>query len=372
MNQLYSDYASSTPVDPKVLRAMTPYFLEDFGNASSDTHAFGWKAKAAVNKARKTIATHIGAEDNELIFTSGATESMNIAIKGVFERFKKVGKHIITAKTEHSCSLDTIRYLEEHCEAKVTYLDTDQNGQINLSELESAIRPDTILINLMWVNNETGIIQDVEKIGQIAIKHNIQFACDGTQALGKIKINVKECNIALLAISSHKIYGPKGVGALYMSRKNPRANISKTLHGGEQEKNVRPGTFNTPAIVGFSAAVELLNESDETQRMKILNHKLVRFFTKDIFDIIGTPTTRCDHILNVMVKNTDAGKLLKLNPNVAFSLGSACTSSDAKPSHVLLGMNFSLHQSKSAFRLSIGRYTTDKDVDHFISSFKWK
>ena len=372
MKQLYFDYASTTPVDPKVFEVMTPYFLEDFGNPSSDTHSFGWKAKAAVNKARKNIATHINAEEDELIFTSGATESMNIAIKGVFDRFTKVGKHIITSKTEHSCSLDTIKYLEQYHDAEVTYISTDKNGLINISDLEKAIRTDTVLINFMWVNNETGIIQNVEKIGEIALTHNIQFTCDATQALGKLNIDVKQCKASLLAISSHKIYGPKGIGALYMSRKNPRANLTKTMHGGEQEKNIRPGTINTPGAVGFSAAVQLLGKTEEKQLLKLLNRKLVQFFTSLSFDVVGDKSARCDHIINVVAKKIDAVKLLKLNPNIAFSLGSACTSSNTKPSHVLLGMNYSLNQTKNSFRISLGRFTSEQDVDYLISNFKWK
>jgi cysteine desulfurase len=362
---VYFDYASTTPVDAAVLETMLPYFSDNFGNASSSTHSYGWRSKEAVNNSRNTLANHIGAESSELIFTSGATESINIALKGVFDLYKVKGKHMITCQTEHKATLDTLAYLQS-LGARVTYLPVDENGLISIQVLKDAICDDTILISIMWVNNETGVIQPIDKIGKIAFEHNILFMSDASQAIGKVHIDVKDSNIALMTFSAHKIYGPKGIGALYISRKKPRASLSQFIHGGSQEKGLRAGTLNTPAIVGFGKAVELIKKDNE--KIEILSKKIISYFIKIGAKINGSST--CAHIINIQIPKTKAVNLLKSNKQFCFSLGSACSSESLKPSHVLQAMGLSVEACKNSFRISIGKTTTEKDVDRLITEFK--
>ena len=365
---VYFDYAATTPVDPAVLNEMLPYFTEKFGNASSNTHSYGWQAKEAVNNSRNILAKYIGAESSEIIFTSGATESVNIGLKGVFDLYQIKGKHIISCQTEHKSTLDTLAYLESKG-ATVTYLPVNNEGLVSIKTLESSISEDTVLISIMWVNNETGVVQNVKEIGGVASKHNILFMCDATQAIGKIDIiNVKENNIGLLAFSAHKIYGPKGIGALYISRKKPRANLSPFIHGGAQEKGLRSGTHNTPAIVGFGKAISLLGQANETNEIVLLSKRITSYFI-ELGGIINGSST-CPHIINVQLPDTKAINLLKTNKQFCFSLGSACNTESLKPSHVLKAMGLDTKSIKSSFRISLGRMTTSENVNKLIKEFK--
>lgn len=369
MKTIYLDNASTTAVNSEVLKEMLPYFTEDYGNASSGTHKLGWKSKAAVTKSRKIIANHIGAEEGELIFTSGATESINLGLKGVFDLYKTKGKHIISCKTEHKACLDTLNYLEENG-AEISYVHVDKNGLINFSELEKLIRPDTILLTFMWVNNETGTIQNVAKIGEIAKKNKLLFFCDGTQALGKFKINVKENGIAMLAISAHKTHGPKGIGALFISRKNPRVTLTPLIHGGNQEKNLRSGTLNTPAIVGFGKAIECIDEDFSNAKVIALAQKIKNHISNLGGKLNIDSKYACPHILNFQVPKTKATNLIKLNPQFAFSLGSACTSEKIETSHVLKAIGLNKKEVEHSFRISIGTNTTLEEIEEFETHFK--
>ena len=365
---IYLDYAATTPIDPKVLEVMLPYFTTHFGNAGSGTHAFGLQAKASVEKARKTIAAKIGAEESEIIFTSGATESINLGIKGVFELYQQKGKHIITCETEHKAVLDTLEFLKSKG-AEITYLKVNSQGQISLEDLEKSIRPDTILISLMMVNNETGVVFPTEKIGEIALQRNVVFLSDATQAIGKIDIDVKKDKIGLLPLSAHKIYGPKGIGALYISRKNPRVSLLPLIHGGGQEKNLRAGTLNVSGIAGFEKAVELLDDVSENKRLDDFKNQLTHFFIQKGAKINGDLSNSVPNILNIQIPGISARELIKKNPNLAFSLGSACASENLNPSHVLKAMGLSDSEIKSSFRLSMGRFTTQEEIDTVVKSF---
>jgi cysteine desulfurase len=364
---IYFDYAATTPVDPAVLEVMIPYFSEKFGNPSSSTHSYGWRAKEAVNNSLRLIAENIGAESREVVFTSGATESINIALKGVFDRYQTNGNHIISCKTEHKSTLDTLEYLAQKG-ARITYLPVDKDGRISLKSLEDAICDDTILICIMWVNNETGVIQNIKQIGAIANKFKVLFLCDATQAIGKTDIDVNENNISLLALSAHKIYGPKGIGALYISRKNPRVSLATFIHGGSQENSLRAGTLNTPAIVAFGKAITLLGNKQEIKTIKLLSNQIVNFLIGQGGVINGSST--CPHIINVHFSGSNAVSLLKANKQFCFSLGSACSSENLEPSHVLRAMDLTVKAVKSSFRISIGRMTTADEVNRFIKEFK--
>jgi len=364
---IYFDYAATTPVDPAVLEVMIPYFNEKFGNASSSTHSYGWQAKEAVNYSQRLIAENIGAEAKEIVFTSGATESINIAIKGVFDRYQTKGNHIISCETEHKSTLDTLKHLEQKG-ARITYLPVDKDGRVSLKSVEDAICDDTILISVMWINNETGVIQNIKQIGAIANKFNVLFMCDATQAVGKVKIDVKENNISLMAFSAHKIYGPKGIGALYASRKNPRVSLSAYIHGGSQENTLRAGTLNTPSIVAFGKAISLLENKQEAEKITLLSDKIKKYLTDQGGVVNGLST--CPHIINVQFLGSNAVSLLKVNKHFCFSLGSACSSESLEPSHVLRAMDLSVKAVKSSFRISIGRMTTTEEVNRFIKEFK--
>ena len=373
MKNIYFDHAATTPMDPDVLEAMLPFFTEDFGNASSGTHHYGSKAKAAVNYFRKKIANAINAEEGEITFNSGATEGINTILKGVFDRYHTKGKHIISCKTEHKATLDCLDYLSS-IGAEITYISVNSNGMINLQELEDSIRPDTILISFLFINNETGVVFPVEKIGELAEQKKTLFFCDATQALGKTTVDVKKIKAAAMVFSAHKINGPKGVGALYCSRKNPRISFTPLLHGGSQEKQLRPGTLNVPGIVGFAKAVELIPENNggvEAFSSSIVNH-----LTNNGAVINGRKNGSLfnqhliPHIINIQLPSIKAARLIQLNPNFAFSLGSACNSEQKDPSHVLTAMGLTKKEIESSFRISIGKTTTKEEVEEFIQKFK--
>ena len=367
---IYLDYASTTPVDKDVVEEMVPFFTENFGNAGSATHQFGWFANGAIKRARKQIANSINCEESEIIFTSGATESINIAIQGVFNLYASKGNHIIISKAEHKAVIDTVNFLKKKG-ARVTYLDVDSNGLINLEELKNSICNETILIAVMWVNNETGVIQDTVEVSNIAYQNKIPFLCDGVQALGKLSINMTENHIGLMPISSHKIFGPKGVGALFIRRKNPRIALEPLIHGGGQEKGFRSGTVNVPGIVGFGVAAEKVKTQiiENQKRIKIIKFKFIDFFSQ-YEAIINGKTKSCNNILNIRIPNLKASELIKKTRNIGYSLGSACNSDDLSPSHVLVAMGLSVSECESSFRLSFSHHTTDEEIKDACNIFQ--
>ena len=369
---IYLDYNATTPCDPRVLSEMLPYFTEKFGNASAKIHRFGWVANQAVENARQLVASLINADSSEIIFTSGATESCNLAIKGVFERYASKGNHIITCSTEHHAVLDSCKSLEQKG-ARVTYLKVDENGLINLSELENAIQSNTILIAIMYANNETGVIQEVQKISAIAKQKKVLFFTDATQAVGKTDVDVIADEIDLLALSAHKIYGPKGVGALYVRRRNPRVSLTAQIDGGGQEKGIRSGTYNVPGIVGMGKACQILIDEavDEQNRYRIYQHEMEQFFIKENDAIInGAKSKRTSNVSNISFEGIDAQRLVaKLNNEFAFSLGSACTSAVQGPSPVLTAMGLASTIIKGSIRISIGRNTTSSEIIELKKQF---
>ena len=368
---IYLDYNATTPVDPVVLEAMLPYFTEHFGNPSSLVHQYGWEAEAAVKKARAAIASAINAEPEEIVFTSGATEADNLAIKGVAEAYFSQGRHIVTVKTEHSAVLDPCRYLES-LGFEVTYLDVQPDGLLDLNTLEKALRDDTILVSVMVANNEIGVLQPLADIGQICRDRNILFHTDAAQALGKIPLDVDAMEIDLMSLTAHKIYGPKGIGALYVRRRRPRVQLAPQLHGGGQERGLRSGTLYTPQIVGFGKAVELaLAEMDsEGQRQQQLRDRLWQSLSQlEEIDLNGHPTQRLPGNLNVSVAGVDGqALLLGLQPIVAVSSGSACSSASMEPSHVLTALGRSKELAYASIRLGIGRFTTPEEIDTVAES----
>jgi len=370
---VYLDNNATTPVDPKVLEAMLPYFTQHFGNAASRSHAYGWEAEEAVDYARGQVAKLINSEPKEIIFTSGATESDNLAIKGVFESYASKGNHIITCVTEHKAVLDTCKHVEK-LGAEVTYLPVQSDGLIDLKELETAIKPTTVLIAIMYANNETGVIQPVKEISAIAKRKGVLFFSDATQAVGKIPVNVIEDGIDLMAFSAHKIYGPKGVGALYVRRKNPRVRIIAQMDGGGHEKGMRSGTLNVPGIVGLGQACEIcrLNMNEDAKRIKILRDKLENDLLQlEETQLNGNKENRLPHVLNISFKYVESeGLMLACNKNIAVSSGSACTSASIEPSHVLKGMGLDNDLAHSTLRFSLGRFTTEEEIDYAIEQVK--
>ena len=366
---IYLDNNATTPIDARVLEAMIPFFTKYFGNAASRTHAFGWEADAAVEYAREQGAHLINAEPKEIIFTSGATEADNLALKGVFEIYKSKGNHIITAKTEHKAVLDSCKHLEK-IGAEVTYLDVKGDGLIDTNKLENAIRENTVLISVMYANNETGVIQPVKEIGVIAKKKNVLFFSDATQAVGKIPVDVIKDGIDLMSFSAHKIYGAKGIGALYVRRKNPRVTIASQIDGGGHERGMRSGTLNVPAIVGFGKACELcmIEMKKDAERMCKLRDKLEAELveTGNAF-INGNREYRLPNVSNMSFKNVNSVNLLSaLSKNIALSSGSACTSGTNEPSYVLKAMNLSDEIALSSLRFGLGRFTSEEEIDYTI------
>ncbi len=370
---IYLDYNATTPCDPRVVQAMLPYFHEKFGNAASRTHPYGWIADEGVAQARKQVAHLIKAEPEEIIFTSGATEGCNLAIKGIYEMYAAKGNHIITSATEHKAVLDTCKHLER-LGAKVTYLGVKENGLIDINELEAAIMPETILIAIMYANNETGVIQPVPAIGQIAKRHNVLFFTDATQAIGKIPVDVRKDNIDILALSGHKFYAPKGAGALYIRRKDPRVRLTAQMDGGGHERGYRSGTLNVPGIVALGKAAAICEEEMmmEAARLKVLRDKLEGALLGIEGTLInGSITDRLPHVSNFSFTNIKAERLISLlNSKIAFSVGSACTSASQQPSHVLEAMGLDEKRIAGSVRLSLGRFTTDEEIEMAVSEMR--
>ena len=366
---IYLDNNATTQVDPRVLDTMLPYFIDHFGNAASRNHPFGWEAEEAVELAREQVARLIGAETKEIYFTSGATESDNLALKGVFEMYASKGNHIITAVTEHKAVLDACVHLEK-MGAEVTYLNVKPNGLIDLAELEAAIKPNTILIAIMYANNEIGIIQPVKEISDIARKNGVLFFTDATQAVGKIPVDVQRDGIDLMALSAHKIYGPKGVGALYIRRKNPRVKITAQMDGGGHERGVRSGTLNVPGIAGFGKACELcrLEMEADSLRIKVLRDKLENALLQiEETKLNGDKENRLPHVTNISFRHVEGEALLMaINKNIAVSSGSACTSASIEPSYVLKALGLSDDQAYSSLRFALGRFTTEEQIEYAI------
>lgn len=371
--KIYLDNNATTPCDPRVVEAMVPYFFEHHGNAASRNHPFGWEAEEAVDYAREQIAKLLNADEKEIIFTSGATESDNLAIKGVYEMYSRKGNHIITVKTEHKAVLDTCNKLEKHG-AEVTYLDVKNDGLIDLEALEAAIKPNTIMVAVMWANNETGVIQPMKEIGQICEKHGVLFFSDATQAVGKIKTHPREVGVHLMAFTAHKMYGPKGVGALYVSRKNPRVKVTAQMDGGGHERGMRSGTLNVPGIVGFGKAAEIaMNEMEQdAARLSQLRDKLEKaFFELEEVYINGNVGSRMPHVTNISFKHVEGeGLMMTFNQEIALSSGSACTSASLEPSYVLVALGLGDDLAHSSLRFSLGRFTQEEDVNYAIEAIK--
>jgi len=362
---IYLDSHATTPVDPRVFEEMTPYFTEKFGNASSLDHPYGYDASITVQLSRETIARAIGANNDEIIFTSGATESDNLALLGVMEKNKDKGNHLITCVTEHKAILDTAKHLES-LGYDVTYLPVDEHGLISLDELKSAITEKTVLISIMFANNEIGTIQNVSEIGAIAHEHDVLFHTDAAQAVGHIPIDVKKMNIDLMSFSSHKIYGPKGIGALYLRSLMPRVKLNSIMYGGGQERNIRSGTLNVPGIVGFAKAVEIAvaEMNQENIKFKKWTDTMLEAFSKVGGKLNGHPTNRLLHNLNIGFDGIESKAIINsVSKKIAISAGSACTTQNVEPSHVLLALGLSEDQSHYAIRIGCGRFNTDDDIE---------
>lgn len=378
---IYLDYQATTPVDERVLAAMLPYLTQHYGNAASTSHHYGWEAEAAIKQARSILAEAIHATPEEIVFTSGATEANNLAIKGVAEAYLSRGRHIITLQTEHHAVLDPCRYLQS-LGFDITFLPVQPDGLVNLTELEQALRPDTILVSVMAANNEIGVLQPLAAIGELCRHHQVLFHTDAAQAIGKIPLDVEAMHIDLLSLSAHKVYGPKGVGGLYVRRRNPRVQLAPQIHGGGQERGFRSGTLPTHQIVGLVRAVELAlaEQASETRRLSQLRQQLWQQLScLDGIHLNGHPVQRLLGCLNVSVEGVDgAALLLGLQPVVAVSSGSACTSANAAPSHVLTALGRPKDLAYASVRFGIGRFNTATEIDqvaqHVIStiqSLRW-
>ena len=365
---IYLDYNATTPVHPDVLECMLPYYSEKFGNAASKSHTFGLSASKAVEHARKQVAKSINASSQEIIFTSGSTEAINLAIKGVAENYKSKGNHIVTVKTEHKAVLDTCDYLSKNG-FTITYLNVDSNGLINLTELEKSISDKTILVCIMLANNETGVIQSIEKIAEIVHRKNSILISDATQAISKVKVDVQKLGIDLLCMSAHKIYRPKGIGALYVRRKNPRVSLAAQIHGGGHENNLRSGTLNVPSIIGLGKCCELSTVFNHLQSEKVI--ELRNYFEERLKVLIEGVKINSEN--NNRLPNTSSiqfpiksGTLIKNMMDVAVSTGSACTSVNPEPSHVLLAMGLTEEEANKCIRFSLGINTTRDELDYVI------
>ena len=368
---IYLDHNATTPMDPRVLEAMIPYFTENFGNAASRNHSFGWQAEEAVDYAREQVAQLIGADPKEIIFTSGATEGDNLAIKGVYEMYASKGNHIITCTTEHKAVLDTCKHLEK-LGAEVTYLEVQPDGLIDLKALEAAMKPTTILVAIMYANNEIGVVQPVKEISAIAKKHGALFFTDGVQAVGKIPVDVNADGIDIMAFTAHKMYGPKGVGALYVRRKNPRVKVTAQMDGGGHERGMRSGTLNVPGIVGFGKAAEIARTdmAADTERISKLRDKLENALKQiDESYVNGNPAHRLPHVSNISFKYVEGeGLMMGFNKDIALSSGSACTSASLEPSYVLKALGLGDDLAHSSLRFGLGRYTTEEQIDFTIKA----
>ena len=366
---VYLDNNATTKVDPRVLDAMLPFFTEDFGNAASRNHPFGWKAEEGVDYAREQIATLIGANEKEIIFTSGATESNNLALKGVFEMYAEKGKHIVTAVTEHKAILDTCKHLEKQG-AEITYLYPTEDGLISVEQVEAAIRPDTILVSLMFANNEIGVIEPIREIAAVCKKHGVLFHSDATQAVGKIPVDVIADNIDLMSFTAHKMYGPKGIGALYVRRKNPRVKVTAQMDGGGHERGMRSGTLNVPGIVGFGKAAEiaLADMASDTERIIKMRDRLENaLLTLEESYLNGSKEHRLPHTSNISFKYVEGEGLMMAIKDIAVSSGSACTSASLEPSYVLKSLGLDDELAHSSLRFGLSRFTTDEEIDFTIN-----
>ena len=367
---IFLDNHSTNPMDPRVLETMLPYFVEKFGNAASRNHAFGWAAEEAVENARKQIAKLIKADPKEIVFTSGGTESDNLAIKGVLEMYGEKGTHIITSSTEHRAVLDTVKALEGKGKATVTYLPVDKFGMVNPEDVRNAITEKTILISVMLANNEIGTINPVKEIGKIAKEKGVLFHCDATQAVGKIPVDVQEMGIDLMAFTAHKLYGPKGIGALYVRKKNPRVRIIAQMDGGGHERGMRSGTLPVPLIVGFGKACELCEQEmvQETARLIAMRDRLEASIMKALEEtyLNGHPTSRLPGNLNISFAYVEGESLLMGMKDIALSSGSACTSATLEPSYVLRALGVGTELAHSSIRFGLGRFNTDDEIDYTI------
>ncbi|MBF0340572.1 MAG: IscS subfamily cysteine desulfurase [Magnetococcales bacterium] len=365
---IYMDYQATTPVDPRVMEAMLPWFVEKFGNPASRSHAYGWEADAAVTTARKQVAALIGADPREIVFTSGATESDNLAIWGIAQFYKDKGNHIITPTTEHKAVLDCCRHLEAEG-FEVTYLPVRTNGLVDLAVLEAAITPQTILVSIMAVNNEMGVIQPLEAIGRLCRSRKVFFHCDAAQGVGKIPIDVNAMNIDLLSVSAHKIYGPKGIGALYV-RRQPRVRLKAIMHGGGHERGMRSGTLATPLLVGLGEACRIAGAemATETPRLLALRERLKNGIMGQLTHVTlnGDPEARVAGNLNLSFSYVEGESLMMAIKDVAVSSGSACTSASLEPSYVLRAMGVNEEMAHTSIRFGLGRFTTEEEVDHVI------
>ncbi len=363
---IYLDHCATTPLDEQVLAAMMPWFQEEFGNPASVYHEYGATAEQAVGRARGRIAALLNAAGNEIVFTSGATEANNIALIGTARANRQKGRHVITCQTEHHAALDPCRFLQTQG-FEVTYLPVDGKGILDLEQLNAAIQPDTILISLMAVNNETGVLHPLEQIGRIAREHNVLFHTDATQAIGKISLDVQQMSIDLLSLSGHKFYGPKGIGALYVRGRNPRVKIEPILFGGGHERGLRSGTLNVPGIVGLGEAARLCRErmAHETERLTQLADTLLARLKENLDEVVlnGHPDKRLGSILNLSFPGCDSETLMLALPKLAVSSGAACTTAEVKPSHVLTAMGLPERRRKSALRISLGRPNTTEQID---------
>lgn len=365
---IYLDNHATTPMDPRVLESMLPYFTEKFGNAASRNHAFGWEAEEGVETARKQIAKLIHADAKEIVFTSGATESNNLALKGVVEMYHEKGDHIITSSTEHRAVLDTAKALEAKRGVKVTYLPVDKFGMVKPEDVRAAITDKTILISVMFANNEIGTINPIKEIGKIAKEKGILFHCDATQGVGKVPVDVQDMGIDLMSFSAHKMYGPKGVGALYVRKKNPRVRIAAQMDGGGHERGMRSGTLPVPLIVGFGKACELCEQemAADATRLAAMRDRLHTTITNALEEVYlnGHPTERLPHNLNISFAYVEGESLLMGCKEIALSSGSACTSATLEPSYVLRALGVGAELAHSSIRFGLGRFTLDEEVDY--------
>lgn len=371
---IYLDNNSTTPTDPRVVDAMIPFFYEIPGNAASRSHPFGWQAEEAVDYAREQIANLIDVDAKEIIFTSGATEGDNLALKGAYEMYSRKGNHIITLETEHKAVLDACKRIEK-MGGEVTYLKVKRDGLVDLQDLENAITDKTILVSVMWANNETGVIQPMKEIGKICEKHGVLFMSDATQAVGKIPVKPKEVGVHLMAFTGHKMYGPKGVGALFVNRKNPRVKVTAQMDGGGHERGMRSGTLNVPGIVGFGKAAEIAEKEMEqdAKRLAVLRDKLEQGFLNSLEEVYinGNTEHRMPHVTNISFKHVEGeGLMMTFNQNIAVSSGSACTSASLEPSYVLIALGLGDDLAHSSIRFSLGRFTTEAEIDTTLEMLK--
>jgi cysteine desulfurase len=370
---IYMDYSATTPIDPRVVDKMIPYLREQFGNPASRSHSYGWEAERAVEEARENVAALVNADPREIIWTSGATESDNLAIKGAAHFYKSRGKHVVTVKTEHKAVLDTCRELEREG-FEVTYLDVKSDGLLDFDAFKAALRPDTILVSVMFVNNEIGVIQDIEAIGEICREKNIVFHVDAAQATGKVAIDLNRLKVDLMSFSAHKSYGPKGIGALYVRRK-PRVRIEAQMHGGGHERGMRSGTLATHQIVGMGEAFRIAREemATENERVRMLRDRLLRGLSEmDEVYVNGDMERRIPHNLNLSFNFVEGESLIMAIKDVAVSSGSACTSASLEPSYVLRALGRNDELAHSSIRFTVGRFTTEQEVDYVVDLLKSK